>query len=240
MKNNNEIEKGIRGIIKAYEFLVSGIEKKAQNNVEKRAYGGIIRAGKGELVESIAKELLNMAWVGVLGNDPKRLEIKRNSISVPLKKEYIEKIKNPEVKKFIKENLDKYFYPLQLDWHVFIDNKFQLAIECKSYTENAMLKRILVDFTLLKELYKDLDCILLQLESQLGGDYSKLTIPIFGSTSTHTLLSYFDVDLHIITLLEGERKVDKPIHKKEFYKPLKKEHVQYALNYFKNILKKYT
>lgn len=240
MRNTNKIEKGIRGIIKGYEFLVLGIEKKAQNNIEERAYGGIIRAGKGGLVESIAKELITMAWVDLLGNKPKRLEIKRNPIKIPLKKEYLERIKNPEVKKFIEENIDKYFYPLQLDWHVFIDDKFQLAVECKSYTENAMLKRILVDFTLLKELYKDLDCVLLQLESQLGGDYSKLATLVLGSTSTHTLLSYFDIDLNIITLIEGERKVDKPIHKKNFYKPLKKEHVEYALNYFKSILEKYS
>jgi len=239
MKNSNKIEKRIWGIIKAYEYLVLGIEKKAKNNIKERAYGGIIRAGKGELVESITKELLNMAWIDGLGNNPKRLEITRNWIKIPLRKEYIEKIKNSEVKESIRKNIDKYFYPLQPDWQVFIDKNLKLVLECKSYTENAMLKRILVDFTLLKQLHKNLNCALFQLESQLGGDYSKLTLPTFGSPSTHTLLSYFDVDLHIITLLEGERKVDRPIHKKEFYKPLKKERVQYALNYFKDILRKY-
>jgi len=50
-----------------------------------------------------------------------------------------------------------------------------------------------------------------QLESQLGGDYSTDKDIIFGSRSTHTLLSHFDIDLNIITLLEGERKVKRPI-----------------------------
>ena len=36
-------------ILKAYEILVKGIEADA-NNDEERAFGGIIRAGKGKLV----------------------------------------------------------------------------------------------------------------------------------------------------------------------------------------------
>ena len=97
-------------------------------------------------------------------------------------------------------------------------------IECKAYTENAMLKRILVDFTLLKTVYPKMQCALLQLESQLTGDYSKINKKvILGSHSTHTLMSYFDVNLNIMTLLEGERKVDEPIHKAEFFKPLEKK-----------------
>jgi hypothetical protein len=74
------------------------------------------------------------------------------------------------------------------------------------------------------------------LESQLGGDYSCSLTGKFGSASTHTLLSYFDIDLKILTLLEGERKVDQPIHKPEFYKPLKRERIIEAINYFKKLL----
>lgn len=58
------------------------------------------------------------------------------------------------------------------DVQMFIEERFALVMECKAYTENAMLKRILVDFTLLKNVYPDLSFVLLQLESQLGGDYS--------------------------------------------------------------------
>ena len=73
-----------------------------------------------------------------------------------------------------------------------------------------MLKRILVDFHLLKTLYPHLTCCLFQLESQLGGDYADLPETPFGSRATHSIMSYFDdVDLHIVTFLKGERKVDK-------------------------------
>jgi hypothetical protein len=53
------------------------------------------------------------------------------------------------------------------------------------------------------------------------------------------LLSYFDIQLNIITLLEGERKVDRPIHKPEFYKPLKKENLKKAVAVFKALLEKH-
>jgi hypothetical protein len=114
-----------------------------------------------------------------------------------------------------------------------------MGVECKAYTENAMFKRILVDFTLLKTTYPNLDCVLLELESQLGGDYSELKDITYGSPSTHTLLSYFDIQLNIVTLLEGERKVDRPIHKPEFYKPLKKESLERAVLVFKQLLEKH-
>jgi hypothetical protein len=50
-------------------------------------------------------------------------------------------------------------------------------------------------------------------------------------------MSYFDVDLKIITLLEGERKVDKPIHKKDYYKELKYESLYKAANELRDMLK---
>jgi hypothetical protein len=115
-----------------------------------------------------------------------------------------------------------------------------MGIECKAFTENAMLKRILVDFTLLKTIYPNLSCCLFQLESQLTGDYSEIkkTI-IYGSHSTHTLLSYFDVDLNIFTLLEGERKVDEPIHKKDYFKPLEKKYLIKTIEKISEILNEY-
>jgi len=50
----------------------------------------------------------------------------------------------------------------------------------------------------------------------------------------HSLSSY---DLNIITLLEGERKVKRPIHKPEFYKPLKLDRLLKALDIMKELLK---
>jgi hypothetical protein len=230
------MDEKLNSIIEAYNDVIKGIEKEAKLSTD-RAYGGIIRAGKGKLVESIAKELIKISWEE-LGRSLKDLHFVNNKIKIPINKEYIEKIKNEEVKQYIKENINEFYYLLKTDIHVFIKEEFKIAVECKAYTENAMLKKILVDFTLLKSLYPNLSFVLFQLESQLGGDYSSDKKIKFGSPSTHTLLSYFDVEINIITLLKGERKVDQPIHKKKFYKPLEKDALEESIKIFKNLLVK--
>ena len=109
-------DKKINSIIKAYEHLTKGIEKKALAGVDGRAYGGIIRAGKGEMVESIAAEIVKIAWEE-LRQKPDRLTIDRKKIKLPIKRAYVEKIKNPEVRQFILENIDKHRFLLGVDLH---------------------------------------------------------------------------------------------------------------------------
>ena len=236
MKMN--IDEEIDEIIYAYNELVGKIDLQAKDREGGRAYGGIVRAGKGKLVENIAHHLTEIAWT-LLGGSQFDLRIKKERIRIPLNKTYLKNL-NSEVKSQILKNISDYTYPTSVDWHIYIKNRFEIGLECKSYTENAMLKRILVDFSLLKHKYPNLRCLLIQLESQLGGDYSKIFREVkIGSCSTHTLLSFFDVDLRIITILEGERKVDKPIHKSQFFKPLKKKSLLKAVNVLKEALKVY-
>lgn len=230
-------EKELEEIIAAYDALVLGIESKAKTNFEGRAYGGIIRAGKGEVVESITKMLVKIVWEKLRG-EPSRIMINRTPFLLPIKSEYLNKLER-NIREEIKKNIENYVYHYTPDVLISVDGKPVLEIECKAYTENAMLKRILVDATLVKSQYPEMRFALLQLESQLGGDYSELTNKTIGSPSTHTLLSYFDIDLKIITLLKGERKVDKPIHKKEFFKPLTKPALELAIREFEDILRKY-
>lgn len=231
----------IAEIQKAYNLLVGRIDEKAHADDEggNRAYGGAVRAAKGMLVEGIAKNLIEIAWEE-LGEGPSRLDFQKETVRIPLKPDYLKRVRPQEVAEFIKAHLEQYFYGHKTDVHVNIDGRFVMGIECKAYTENAMLKRILVDFTLLKQAVPNLKCVLLQLESQLSGDYSQPLKPvIYGSPSTHTLLSYFDVDLHIITLLEGERKVDEPIHKQEHFKKMRKPVLRKAVNILKDLLSEF-
>lgn len=198
---------------------IQGIDLIAQVDTD-RAYGGIIRATKGKLLEELCKELVIIAW-DEIGGKKENLSFSDRTIRIPLNKEYLTKIKSKEVKEWIESNINDFYFNAQVDVHVMVKEKFVLGVECKAYTENAMLKRILVDFTLLKSKYPKLKCGLLQLESQLTGDYSDIDKNIIlGSHSSHTLMSYFDVNLNIMTLLKGERKVDQPIHKPEYFKPL--------------------
>jgi hypothetical protein len=233
-EKNDEIDE----IIEAYDKLVRNIDSKATESEDGRAYGGIVRAGKGKLVESIAKTLIEITWKR-LGQNPNRIQMIGRQIRIPIKKEYINRLDDEEVKEHINKNIENYYYPYKPDVLVSIDGKPIVEIECKAYTENAMLKRILVDATLLKTVFNDIKFILFELESQLGGDYSELKDVNIGSPSTHTLLSYFEIDLNIITLLEGERKVYKPIHKGEFFKPLNRESLEKAISVISEILEEF-
>lgn len=231
----------ISGIIRLYDCVVGNIDMDAQEAEEtgERAYGGVLRAQKGKLQEVITHSLIMIAW-NELSNDPNRIDINSKKIKLPIQESYLDKIQNRAVKEHIKNNKQDYVYGLSVDKHVFIDGQFALACECKAYAENAMIKRILIDFTFLKSEYPKLQCYLIQLESQLGGDYSNPNqTTTYGSQSTHTIMSYFDVDLNIITLLEGERKVKRPIHKSQYFKPLSKSTLEAAKDSMKQGLHLY-
>ncbi|HOJ12770.1 MAG TPA: hypothetical protein PK733_19570 [Clostridiales bacterium] len=234
---NLQIE--LNSIIAAYNALVKGIDEAALDNRD-RAYGGIIRAGKGKLVESIARQLVRSAWCTVLNQPGSRLTMDKTKFRIRLKDDYINRMKEPYVKNYLVKNKSTIAYKFGTDVHVYIDGRLVIPIECKAYTENAMMKRILFDAALMQEAKGINKYYLLQLESQLGGDYCELNDITYGSPSTHTLISYFDVDLKIITLLKGERKVDQPIHKPEYYKPLTLQRLEWAANMLAADLKQFT
>ena len=216
----------IEKLITEYERLVSQSDGKALRSTD-RAYGGIIRSEKGTFVEFLGASVVKLAWERK-GGTKENLIINKKKIPIMIDQKYVENLSTE-----VYDDLDvtKYKYGLSVDIHAFINNELVLGIECKAYAENAMIKRILFDFYLLKTVKSNMKCCLLQLESQLGGDYSDLSVSEHkGSESTHTLMSYFpNVDLNIITLLDGERKVDKPIHKIKFYKPLTTESLEQAI-----------
>lgn len=179
--------------------------------------GGTLRSLKGMLVETMADEMVLLAWKNIGG---KLSRIKINKTKYPINDE--------------KGNI----YKLSQDRHVYIDDKFVLSIECKAYAEVAMYKRILVDVFLLKKHFPKLKFCLFQLESMLGGDYSTATDHSNGSPSVKVLEHHFpNLDIEIITLLNGERNIKGEIHKKQFYKPLRLERLEYAIKYFKRVLK---
>ncbi len=228
-------ETAIKKIIEAYNDVVKGIDAQAKTNSD-RFYGGIIRAGKGKLVESIGKRLIVLAWQK-LKQDETRLTMEGTHITIPIKQDYVDNLKDKNLKEYITANITDYHYRYKPDILVQIDETPVLEIECKAYTENAMIKRILVDATLIKTVYPNMRFALLQLESQLGGDYSELNKVTAGSKPTNTLLSYFDIDLTIITLLKGERNINRPIHR--YFKPLEEESLNRAIDAIATILKPY-
>ncbi len=181
--------------------------------------GGTLRSLKGTLVETMTEEMVLFAWKNIGG---KLSRIRINKTKYPISDD--------------KGNI----YKLSQDKQVYIDDKFILSIECKAYAEVAMYKRILVDALLLKKYFPRIKFCLFQLESMLGGDYSTVVDHSNGSPSVKALEYHFpDLDIEILTLLDGERDIKKEIHKRQFYKPLRPERLEHAIKYFEDALKEY-
>lgn len=179
--------------------------------------GGTLRSLKGTLVETMAEEMILLAWKN-LGGKPSRIKINKTKYSIDDGKGNV--------------------YKLSQDKQVYIDDEFVLSIECKAYAEVAMYKRILVDASLLKKYFPKLKFCLFQLESMLGGDYSTAVDHPNGSPSVKVLEHHFpNLDIEIITILDGERDIKGEIHKKQFYKPLRPERLDHAIRYFQQVLK---
>jgi len=215
----SDLEGKIGELITTYNSVVKVVDKNATED-EDRAYGGVVRSVKGKLQEHITEEIIHAAW-GSLGGKSERLSVDSKKHKIPIQRAYVLDIEDKEIKQHILSNSSEYFFGLSVDKQVYIDGTLVIGIECKAYTENAMIKRILVDFSLFKTIYPNISCYLFQLESQLGGDYCELQEVTFGSKSTHTLMSYFPkVNLNVFTFLRGERKADEPIHKEGYFKKL--------------------
>jgi hypothetical protein len=181
--------------------------------------GGTLRSLKGMLVEIMAEEMILLAWKN-LGGKPSRIKI--NKMKYPI------------------DDGKGNIYKLSQDKQVYIDDEFVLSVECKAYAEVAMYKRILVDSFLLKKHFPKLKFCLFQLESMLGGDYSTAVDHPNGSPSVKVLEHQFpNLNIEIITMLDGERNIKGEIHKKQFYKPLRPERLDYAIKYFERALKEH-
>ena len=181
--------------------------------------GGTLRSLKGTLVETMAEEMILLAWKNI-GGKPSRIKINKTKYPIDDGKGNV--------------------YKLSQDKQVYIDDEFVLSVECKAYAEVAIYKRILADSFLLKKHFPKLKFCLFQLESMLGGDYSTDVNHPKGSPSVKVLEHHFpNLDIEIITLLDGERNIKGEIHKKQFYKPLRPERLEHAIKYFEQVLKEH-
>ena len=222
--------------MKDIDSLVSYYEEIIQN-LQKEESQGQIRAKKGDLVTVLARGVVRLAWHELNFQEDDLTFRSSYKVELNIQDEYIKKLAE-EIKIDIKKNLNKYKYKLKIDVPVFYNNNLFVAIECKAYAENAMLKRVLLDAEIVRRNYPNIKNVLFQLENQMGGDYSNINKSLhLGSGSSHALMSFFPkVKLHVITLLEGERKINEPIHQKKYYKPLTKESVERAVNTMKSII----
>lgn len=200
--------------------------------------GGQIRSAKGKLVVNLLDAIVQQAW-GEMG-EPERLEIRTQRVEIPINADYVRNLTPQATKAHVEENIEGYIYRVELDRAVLIDERLVLGIECKSYTENAMLKRALKDFELTLQRHPEMLFCLFQLENALGGDYGEpCKTDYLGSESTHTLLSHSPVRLEIITLLNENRTTQREIHRPAHFKALPLENVEACIRKFQRLLRSF-
>lgn len=186
--------------------------KKAHKMDKRKVVAGQIRYGKGNLVEKIAEKLLTLAC-GDLGISKDRYHLTCGPINVGITNtSYImrKNILNP----------DDYIHSLELDNILMVDGKPVINVESKAYAEATMLKTVMSNISMVYQYYPDMGFVLLQLENALGGDYANDVVKK-GSGPAHVIMSQHpEVDLQILTLLDGNRSADRPIHEPKYYKPM--------------------
>ena len=176
---------------------------------------GAVRYTKGKVVEDITKDIIKMAW-SKISADETRLRMDRKKIVIKT---------NGEI------------YRLSQDIHVYIDNIFRISVECKSYTEVGMYKEIFVDARLFKKVIPTINTFfIVQLENFLGGDYG-MKIEAKGSNLVIILNKlYPEMNIIIITLLAGDRDINKPLRKPGYFKPLRDKRLIYAVEQFRKAM----
>lgn len=206
----------LEDIHRKYETAILRCQELHASKVKGTA--GAVRHTKGRMVEDITKDLVQIAWAKV-SSDEARLKIDKKKIPI---------------------RTNGVIYKLSQDLHVFIDDVFRIGIECKSYTEVAMYKRVLVDAKLLKKERPSISAFfIVQLENFLGGDYG-VKIEAKGSDSVITLNRICpQVNIKVITLLDGDRNIKKPLHIPQYSKQLTDERLEYAIRKFKEAMAPY-
>ena len=201
-------------VVEKYEREINRCQRLFERRRLEDTAGGV-RYNKGKLVEEITKDLIRLAWAGISGDDS-RLRMDRKKVR-------------------IKTNGGE--YRVSQDIHVYVDDVFRLSVECKSYAELAMYKRVLVDAALLKMAVPSIRTFfLVQLENFLGGDYGRSIEPA-GSGPVMTLNRLFpQLDLVVLTLIDGDRDIKRPIHDRRFHKPLNVERLEYAVERFREAM----
>ncbi len=220
-----------------YKSIVDLYEDGIHSMYDNKRQGGKDRSSKGALTENILEAIVHLAWHKI-GGKTHCLYIAKRRVNVPIDADYVRNLTPESTRNHVKQDVEGYFYRIELDKGVEIDNNLVLAIECKSYTENAMLKRVLKDFELASIADPKLIFCLFQLENALGGDYGDPNKPEYlGSKSTHTLLSHSPkVKLEIITLLDGNRNSKREIHDPDHFKELPIENVETCVSKFRVLL----
>lgn len=213
------IDGNINDLIADYDTTISGLFNE-QN-------GGKIRGAKGRLVERLANSIVRLVWDDVLLQSHDRLQINNEKEKIYVKDSdlFLQRQRlDDSARDRIINHFDTVYYDFGTDVHVKVDGQLAVAIECKAYTETAMLKRIIFDSMLMDEALPDATHCLFQLEAAFSDD------------QYNVLMSHHSHNIDVLTLLDGKRNSQKPIHREAFFKELTKERLITVIEYFEDVL----
>jgi hypothetical protein len=165
---------------------------------EEKCSGGNMRCIRGENIENLVKKTVKniqdtygMNVYAVKGSDDKK-QLSVNYNDQIIKKDH------------------------QVDMHIYKDDKFIAAIECKAYLDSCFYVRACDDFRLFKKYGYDIKTFVFTLEHSID-ENSKLFIDIDND---------FVCD-EIFCMLDGKRSSSKPIYDKKYKKHVNKEKLAY-------------
>jgi hypothetical protein len=168
---------------------------------EEKCSGGNMRGIRGENIENFVKKTVKniqdaygMNVYAVKGSDDKK-QLSVNYNDQIIKKDH------------------------QVDMHIYKDDKFIAAIECKAYLDSCFYVRACDDFTLFKKYGYDIKTFVFTLEDSID-ENSKLFIDIHNN---------FVCD-EIFCMLDGKRSSSKPIYNKKYKKHVNKEKLIYFVS----------
>lgn len=204
-KNENYTE-FIHNIIEKSCVELNNIMDKWCNNYEENYSGGKMRGDRGKDIENfifyvieLFRDLYNINVVAKKGTADKK------SLLLNYKNQIIQK-------------------EHQVDLHIYKDDTFIAAIECKAYLDSCYYVRACDDFALFKKFGYDIKTFIFSLENSID-----------ENTKIFTDVVNEDVCDDIFYLLDGKRSSTKPIYKRLYKKNIKKEKVEYFINSIKNL-----
>ena len=202
----------VDSIIALYESNFNSFENCAS---EASNYGGYLRGHKGAFLESLTKNIVEIAFKesGING-----------TLTIDSKK-----------RKIYDDNND--FYKFSIDVQVFVDDIPFFTIECKNYCDISMFKRVVYDSVVAQRFQNVPQTYLIQFEDSMNCSGN---VPFLNNSSTvnFCLNVMNNNNLKIITLLQGQRNSNRPINKKEFHKTLERSVVIAVKNEFKTAFQK--
>ena len=186
---------------------LSNIMDKWCNNFEDNFTGGKMRGDRGEDVEKFVKYIIDMF--------SNLYKINVSAVKgIQDKKELILNHSDKIIKKYH-----------QVDIHIYKDNVFIAAVECKSYLDSCYYVRACDDFKLFKKFGYDIKNYIFALENSVDEDTKVFT----------DVITEYVVD-DIFYMLDGKRSSNKPIYDKRHKKPINKEKLTYFIKSLEKLL----